>query len=87
MLFYVVVPTGQDNTDFVLPCFEGSPDDRLRSACVWVAENSPGRRLTLEEIGQVMGVTRERVRQIEALALRKLRHPSRMRFLRETQKN
>jgi len=35
----------------------------------------------------VMGVTRERVRQIEAHALRKLRHPSRVRFLRETQKN
>ena len=76
-----------EGRDFALPCFEGSPEERLRSACVWVAENAPGRQLTLEEIGHVMGVTRERVRQIEAHALRKLRHPSRMRYLRETQKN
>lgn len=34
--------------------------------------NSP---LTLEEIGEVMGITRERVRQIEISALKKLRHP------------
>jgi RNA polymerase primary sigma factor len=33
---------------------------------------------TLEQIGQRFGVTRERIRQIEAKALRKLRHPSRM---------
>lgn len=38
---------------------------------------------TLEEVGRFFGVTRERVRQLEAKALRKLRHPSRMRFLRE----
>ena len=37
---------------------------------------------TLERIGQVFGVTRERIRQIEAKALRKLRHPSRARPLR-----
>ena len=35
---------------------------------------------TLEEIGQIFSVTRERVRQIEAKAIRKLRHPVRRHF-------
>lgn len=38
---------------------------------------------TLEEVGKQMGVTRERIRQIEMKALRKLRHPNRSRYLRE----
>ncbi|HOW28823.1 MAG TPA: sigma-70 family RNA polymerase sigma factor [Elusimicrobiota bacterium] len=38
---------------------------------------------TLEELGRIFNVTRERVRQIEAKAIRKLRHPSRSRILRE----
>jgi RNA polymerase primary sigma factor len=42
-----------------------------------------GRARTLEEVGKVFDVTRERIRQIEAKALRKLRHPSRSRKLRD----
>ena len=38
---------------------------------------------TLEQVGQVFGVTRERIRQIEAKALRKLRHPSRSKQLKD----
>ena len=41
-----------------------------------------GRTRTLEEVGQEFNITRERIRQIEAKALRKLRHPSRARHLR-----
>jgi RNA polymerase primary sigma factor len=37
---------------------------------------------TLEEVGNTFSVTRERIRQIEAKALRKLKHPSRSRILR-----
>ena len=42
-----------------------------------------GRARTLEEVGKVFNVTRERIRQIEAKALRKLRHPSRSRKLKD----
>ena len=42
-----------------------------------------GRSRTLEEVGQVFNVTRERIRQIDAKALRKLRHPSRSKKLKD----
>ncbi len=42
----------------------------------------PEDALRLKEIASIMGITRERVRQLEAQALRKLRHPSRIQFLK-----
>jgi RNA polymerase primary sigma factor len=42
-----------------------------------------GRSYTLEEVGQKFGLTRERIRQIESKALRRLRHPRRSRQLRD----
>ena len=42
-----------------------------------------GHPKTLEEVGKVFGVTRERIRQIEAKALRKLKHPSRSKLLKD----
>ena len=42
-----------------------------------------GRTRTLEEVGREFKVTRERIRQIEAKALRKLRHPSRSKKLKD----
>jgi RNA polymerase primary sigma factor len=42
-----------------------------------------GRSYTLEEVGQKFGLTRERIRQIEGRALRRLRHPRRSRQLRD----
>ena len=44
---------------------------------------SGGRAMTLEEVGKEFGVTRERIRQIESKALRKLKHPSKRKMLQD----
>lgn len=57
-------------------------DREQRVLCLRFGLND-GRARTLEEVGKEFNVTRERIRQIEAKALRKLRHPSRSRKLRD----
>jgi RNA polymerase primary sigma factor len=81
MLYYNVSHIKIEEVE--IPTFPGSVDERLRQTCCWVSQYCPGRSLTLEQIGSIMGVSRERVRQIEAHALRKLRHPSRIKILKE----
>ncbi len=57
--------------------------DRERAVLEMRFGLNDGKDHTLEEVGQKFGVTRERIRQIEAKALRKLRHPSRSKSLRD----
>ena len=54
-----------------------------RAIDCWVNVNLGGVSSLVEEVGREFGVTRERIRQIEAKALRKLRHPSRSKRLRD----
>ncbi len=56
---------------------------RASGACCSCASGWRTAARTLEEVGRDFGVTRERIRQIEAKALRKLRHPSRSRKLKD----
>ena len=60
-----------------------SLNDRERAVLEMRFGLKDGESHTLEEVGQAFGVTRERVRQIESKALRKLRHPGRSRKLRD----
>jgi RNA polymerase primary sigma factor len=67
--------------------------DHLRSVLTTLSEREAGivrlrfgldgQPCTLDEIGHIYGVTRERIRQIEAKAMAKLRHPSRSQALRD----
>ena len=59
--------------------------DRERQVIDFRYGLSDGYTRTLEEVGRLFNVTRERIRQIEAKALRKLRHPSRIKTLRDYQ--
>jgi len=60
-----------------------SLSDRERKVLEMRFGLNDGQGRTLEEVGYEFGVTRERIRQIEAKALRKLRHPIRSRKLRD----
>jgi RNA polymerase primary sigma factor len=61
----------------------GELTDRERKVLLLRFGLEDGRARTLEEVGKEFNVTRERIRQIEAKALRKLRHPSRSRKLKD----
>ncbi len=61
----------------------GTLSDREREVLEMRFGLDDGRARTLEEVGRRFGVTRERIRQIEAKALRKMRHPSRAKKLRD----
>jgi RNA polymerase primary sigma factor len=69
----------REQLDHVLDSLDGREEHVLRLRFGL----DDGRPRTLEEVGREFGLTRERIRQIEAHALRKLRHPSRSRKLRE----
>ena len=66
-----------------IPPMEGeSVDEKLNSLVEWRNENlKNGDCLKLVEIGDAVGLSRERVRQIEAQALKKLRHPAKAKQL------
>ena len=61
----------------------GTLSERERQVLAMRFGLEDGRSRTLEEVGKAFGVTRESIRQIEAKALRKLRHPSRSKKLKD----
>ena len=62
------------------PTFLGDSDKRLAHFAAWSQKHAPGQYYTLEQIAKVAGVTRERIRQIESKALRKLRNPGILKY-------
>ena len=68
-----------------IPVMDGeNTDERLQNLWSWWMDNcKDGDALTLQEIGDAVGLTRERVRQIEAGALKKLRHPALISHLKD----
>lgn len=88
---FIEDPTAQTPSDFAsqrvmreqIDQVLGLLGDRERRVLTLRFGLEGGRVRTLEEVGREFGVTRERVRQIEAKALRKLRHPSRSQLLRD----
>jgi RNA polymerase sigma factor (sigma-70 family) len=72
----LLLATSADSFDAIISPLTGREQRVLK--CRFQDESS------LEETGKIIGVTRERVRQIEAKALRKLRHPSRLKHLVDT---
>ena len=72
--------TKADVLDTILGTLEGREGDVIKYRYGLM----DGEPRTLEEVGQIFGLTKERIRQIEAKALRKLRNPFRAKLLRET---
>ena len=66
-------------TSITYPFPDSEPDELAHSCSLDVADDGG---ITLDDVGTILNVTRERIRQIEAKALRKLRHPSRSEHLR-----
>ena len=77
------VPVPADAATFTLLKVLGTLTEREQKVLTLRFGLEDGRARTLEEVGKEFNVTRERIRQIEAKALRKLRHPSRSRKLKD----